>query len=156
MGVQLTPDEMTDFLTNGHTLILSTIRKSGEPFMMPVWYVYKDGIFYVRTIAHGAKVKHIRRDPRACILVEDGKAWADLRAVIASCDVEILTDISGLSEIEEIFAKKYAAFATPAEAMPDSATKHYAQMQAYLKLIPKPGEIRSWYNRKLRPKKAEV
>ncbi len=86
MGVELTPEEVDDFLRDGHTLIFTTIRKSGEPFATPMWYAYIDGSIYIRTLGRSAKVAHARRDPRVCCTVETGDAWVDLKAVIANCE----------------------------------------------------------------------
>src|SRR5579859_4928137 len=55
MGVKLTEEEIDDFLTKGHTLTIATIRKSGEPFMVPIWYVWMDGAFWIRAAAKSPK-----------------------------------------------------------------------------------------------------
>lgn len=150
MGVKLTPEELNDFLTNGHTLIMATVRKSGEPFMTPIWYVYLDGAFYVSTLAKSAKVQHVRRDPRVCCLIEEGDRWIDLKAVVANCDAEIVEDKAAVKRIGEAIGKKYAAFRPDTKKQPKSTRKHYASGSVVIKFTPRPGEIRSWYNRKIR------
>ncbi len=150
MGVRLTEEEFDDFLAKGHTLILSTIRKSGEPFMTPNWYVYIDGAFYVRTLAKSAKVQHIRRDPRACCLVEEGEKWIDLKAVIANCDAQIIEDEATLKAVGEAMGSKYEGFRPNTTKQPKATRDHYSSGSVVIKLTPKPGEIRSWYNRKIR------
>jgi PPOX class probable F420-dependent enzyme len=152
MGVRLEGQELEDFLTQGHTLILSTIRKSGEPFMTPLWYVWMDGAFFISTIATSPKVKHVARDPRVCCMVEDGEKWVDLRAVIANCDATVVEDPAVIARFNAARDAKYAAFARETVAAPEVTTKHYAQSRVYLKLVPRPGEMRSWYNRKIRMK----
>ena len=150
MGVQLTEEERNQFLERGHTLIISTIRKSGEPFMVPVWYLWKDGAFHVITFANSPKVQHLRRDPRACCMVEDGEKWIDLRAVVANCDAFILDDPGIVDAIGLGLQQKYAAFRTESAQAPAATKQHYARNKVILRLVPRPGEIRSWYNRKLR------
>ena len=150
MGIQLSDDELTDYLTRAHTLILSTIRKSGEPFLTPIWFLYQDKAFFVRTLAKSPKVQHIRRDPRVCVMVEDGERWVDLRAVVANCDATFVTDEAARKPIEDALEAKYAGAVNKPEAMPSASTKHYAQSMVIIKLAPRPGELRSWYNRKLR------
>jgi PPOX class probable F420-dependent enzyme len=150
MSVRLTPEEIDEFLTNGHTLILSTLRKSGEPFSTPVWYAYMDGAFYVGTLERSAKVRHIRRDPRVCCVVESGEAWVDLHCVIANCDAEIVDDEKTLQMVREEMARKYAAFTAPRTELPDATRRHYNRGSVVIKCTPRPGEVRSWYNQKIR------
>ena len=150
MGVKLTPEEVDAFLTTGHTLIIATIRKSGEPFMTPIWYVWEDGAFYASTRAASSKVQHIKRDPRVCCMVEDGEMWLDLRAVIANCDAEFVTDEATIERIRAANQKKYAAFRTDPAKMPNATSSHYATESVLIRMTPRPGELRSWHNRKIR------
>jgi nitroimidazol reductase NimA-like FMN-containing flavoprotein (pyridoxamine 5'-phosphate oxidase superfamily) len=150
MGVKLTDEEVNDFLTKGHTLILTTIRKSGEPFSMPIWYVWKDGSFYTSTLAKSPKIGHIKRDPRVCCLVEEGDKWIDLRAVIANCDATILDDEETVKWYMALSAEKYAAFRGESAKAPAATKKHYGGERVIIKATPRAGEIRSWYNRKIR------
>ncbi len=150
MGVELTHEEIEDFLKNGHTLIFTTIRASGEPFATPMWYAYVDGAFYISTLGRSAKVQHVRRDPRVCCTVETGDAWVDLKCVIANCDAEILTDEETFEMIGVEMDRKYASFRPPQTRMPDATKQHYSGGRVVVKCTPRPGEIRSWYNRKIR------
>ena len=152
MGVRLTEEEIDEFLTEGHTLIISTIRKSGEPFMTPIWYVWMDGSFWVRTGARSAKVQHIRRDPRVCCLVEEGEAWVDLRAVIANCDAEVIEDEAQNARIQAAVDAKYAAFRLDPSMLPDATRAHYGTNRILIRMTPREGEVRTWYNRKMRLK----
>jgi PPOX class probable F420-dependent enzyme len=150
MGVKLTDEELDAFLTSAHTLTIATIRKSGEPFMTPVWYVWMDGAFWVRTGGGSAKVKHIRRDARVCCMVEDGEAWVDLRAVVANCDAEFATDEAQIGRFLDLLDKKYADFRMQRSTLPDATRNHYASERVILRMKPREGELRSWYNRKIR------
>ena len=150
MGIKFTEEELDDFLASGHTLILSTIRQSGEPLSTPVWYVYTDGAFYVSTPEKSAKVKHLKRDPRACCVVEAGKHWKEVRAVVANCNAEFIEDKSETARIGTLRDEKYADFRLPQSEMPKSSTKAYTTKFALVKLTPREGKIRSWDNRKIR------
>ena len=150
MGIELTDDEIASYLETGHTLIISTIRQSGEPFMVPVWYLWRDGAFHVVTFDDSPKVKHLRRDPRACCMVEDGKKWIDLRAVVANCDATIITDPAVVEEVGLALQRKYADFRAESAKAPAVTKKHYSRAAVVLKLVPRANAIRSWYNRKLR------
>jgi PPOX class probable F420-dependent enzyme len=155
MGVRLTEDEIDEYLASGHTLIIATTRKSGEPFMTPIWYVWMDGSFWVRTGPKSAKVQHIRRDPRVCCMVEEGEAWIDLKAVIANCDATFVEDPELTARVGEALDAKYAAFKLNRSTLPDATRNHYAGERTFIRMTPRPDEIRSWWNRKIRVKAAE-
>ena len=150
MGVQLTRDEIDEYLTNGHTVILATTRQSGEPFMTPLWYVYDNGAIYLRTRARSAKAKHIERDRRVCLLVESGERWVDLQAVVMNCDAELVEDETENRRIQKMLGEKYASFRAEVRKAPKATKKHYAAASVVYKCTLRAGEVRSWYNRKLR------
>lgn len=150
MSIRFTEDELNDFLTNGHTLIVSTIRRSGEPFATPIWYVYSDGSFYINTPEKTAKVKHLQRDPRACCVVEAGEHWQELRAVVANCDAHFIHDEAEIERIRALRDKKYSSFRLAESDMPKSSKKAYSTKFVLIKLTPRENEIRSWDNRKIR------
>ena len=149
MGVSLTSEETVEFLRTAHTLILSTIRKSGAPLATPLWFLYENGCFYVSTLRKSAKMGHIRRDPRVCVLVEDGKHYLDLRAVVASCTAEVVEDRAEFDRIDAAIKTKYTDFAVDFSKAGQATQQHY-QYQVILRLVPVPGASRSWHNRKLR------
>ena len=151
MGVNLEKAELDEFLTNSHTMILSTIRQSGEPFSVPLWYVYMDEAIYFSTPTRSAKVGHLKRDPRACCLIEEGEQWLDLKAVILNCDAEFLDQETTEAErYRERSEAKYAAFRPQMTKAPSATRKHYSGSSTLVKLIPRQTEIRSWYNCKIR------
>lgn len=150
MGVQLDDQELEQFISNGHTLILGTSRKSGEPFLTPLWYVYRDGALYVRTPSKSAKVQHVRRDARVCCLLEEGERWIDLKAAVLSCNAEIVEDEALCATIDQMFREKYAEFTPNLKSAPKATSGHYGGATTTLKLTPRPEEVRSWYNRKIR------
>ena len=150
MGVQLDSQEMEEFLKSSHTLVLATTRKSGEPFLTPLWYAYHDGAIYIRTPMKSAKVQHIKRDSRVCCMVEEGERWIDLKAVVLNCDAEIVDDEEIAKKVAEITEEKYREFRSQLKAAPKATKKHYSGSSALIKLVPRDGEVRSWYNQKIR------
>ncbi len=151
MGVQLDENELTEFLEQSHTMILSTVRQSGEPFLTPLWYVYMDGAIFFRTPSDSAKVKHIKRDPRVCCLIEEGEQWLDLKAVVLTCDAHLVDHESmEFGRFRKRFNQKYELFRPRLDKAPDATKAHYSSGSTLVKLTPRDREIRSWYNRKIR------
>ncbi|MGI9598383.1 MAG: PPOX class F420-dependent oxidoreductase [Acidimicrobiales bacterium] len=68
----MSDDEVAEFLRHGtRTGKLSVNLPSGRPTVTPVWFVYeRDGVLRMTTGAESAKVKSLRADPRACLLVD--------------------------------------------------------------------------------------
>ena len=151
MGVNLEQKELEEFLTESHTMILSTIRKSGEPFLVPLWYVYMDGAIYFSTPTRSAKIQHLKRGPRACCLIEEGERWVDLKAVVLNCEAEFVDQESEeAEEYRKLPQAKYENYRPQMQKAPKATKQHYSGSTSPVKLVPRNHDIRSWYNRKIR------
>ena len=49
--------------------VLATYRRDGGVLLSPVWHQWRDGGFDVVVYSNDIKLKHLRRDPRASVLV---------------------------------------------------------------------------------------
>src|SRR5205823_2485385 len=65
----LTPEQLGDLLELPLLAVLATYRHDGTVLLSPVWHEWRDGGFNVVTGSRGVKAKHLRRDPRASIVV---------------------------------------------------------------------------------------
>jgi PPOX class probable F420-dependent enzyme len=146
----MSDDEVREFLATGHTGILATLRADGSPAVMPLWYVMIDESVFVRTLARSAKAKHVRADPRVSFIVESGRAWAELKAVVIYGDAVIETAPDVIANVDSAFAAKYRSFRMPTTA-DDKTRRHYAQQGLYVRIAPK-RRVLTWDNSKLLPK----
>lgn len=71
MRKNLTPDDLGDFLARPLIATLATYRRDGSVLLSPVWHQWRDGAFEVPTGEDDVKVRHLRRDPRASIVLYD-------------------------------------------------------------------------------------
>jgi PPOX class probable F420-dependent enzyme len=62
-------DDLGDLLEQPLVAVLATYRRDGTVLLSPVWHEWQDGGFNVVTNGDGVKVRHLRRDPRAAIVV---------------------------------------------------------------------------------------
>lgn len=69
MRKNLTPDDLGDLLEQPLVAVLATYRLDGGVLLSPVWHRWRDGGFDVATGRDDVKVRHLRRDPRASIVV---------------------------------------------------------------------------------------
>ncbi len=51
--------------------VLATLRADGSVLLSPVWHEWRDGGFNVWVVVDDVKVRHLRRDPRATIVVAE-------------------------------------------------------------------------------------
>jgi PPOX class probable F420-dependent enzyme len=68
---RLTPDDLGDLLELPIVAVLATYRRDGSVLLSPVWHEWRDGGFNVVTGSGDVKPGHLRRDPRASIVVCD-------------------------------------------------------------------------------------
>jgi PPOX class probable F420-dependent enzyme len=61
--------DLGDLLELRLVAVLATYRRDGGALLSPVWHRWRDGGFDVATSLHDTKVRHLRSDPRAAILV---------------------------------------------------------------------------------------
>ena len=69
MRRDLRPEQLGDLLDRPIVAVLGTFRRDGELLLSPVWHEWRDGGFTVASSWDDVKVRHLRRDPRASILV---------------------------------------------------------------------------------------
>jgi len=129
----LTPDDLGDLLELRHLGVLATYRRDGTVLLSPVWHEWRDNGFNVVTGSRGVKAGHLRRDPRASIVVcEDGPPYRGLE-LRASAGLSTLEDRSIVRRI----ATRYLG---------PEAGEQYAETTGGDDLLIRlePGELRGW------------
>ena len=72
----MTPDEARAFLRDNHQAVLATFRRDGRPQLSPVGAGIDDeGRVEISSRETAMKVKNLRRDPRASLLVQASSGW---------------------------------------------------------------------------------
>lgn len=146
--VRLDEDEIWAFLEQGHTGILTSLRRDGTPIALPVWYGVVDRAVYVSGPAHTKKWKRIAHDPRVSFLVEEGLAWRELQAVQLNGRAQFVEDPDTIQRVGRVLDEKYSAFRTSRKAMPDRVQRNYGSGSRLVRIEPE-GRILSWNNAKL-------
>jgi PPOX class probable F420-dependent enzyme len=91
--VALSPDEQDRYLTDSHTIILSTNDPHGYPHSVAMWYVVADdGHVLMTTFGKSQKVKNVERDPRCSLLVESERSYDKLKGLLIRGRAEIVRD----------------------------------------------------------------
>jgi PPOX class probable F420-dependent enzyme len=100
MRDDLGPGDLDGLLERPLVAVLATYRASGDVLLSPVWHRWRDGGFDVVTRGDDVKVRHLRGDPRASIvLFESDPPYRGIevrgRAVLGGADADVVRDIAG-------------------------------------------------------------
>lgn len=81
-------DKVREFLTKHHHAVMTTVKKDGMPHVARIDVGLVDGRLWSSGTQTRVRTKHLRRDPRAALIVldfEGGYQWLGLE-----CEVKIL------------------------------------------------------------------
>ena len=132
MRKNLTMDDLGDLAGLPLLAVLATYRRDGTVLLSPVWHEWRDGGFSVVTRSDDVKAVHLRRDPRASIVVcEDTLPY---RGVEVRTRVRLVT-----SEVGDVVLRIASRYLGP------EAGAAYAQEGLDDLLVRlEPGELRAW------------
>lgn len=135
MRRNIQPDELGDLLERPILAVLATHRRDGTVLLSPVWHEWRDGGFSMVVWAEDIKIRHLRRDARATVLVAEHTA--PYRGIEIRGEARILSP-PDLPDILRRMANRYVG-AAQAEARVDE----YLQTDLHLVRL-EPGRIRAW------------
>lgn len=128
----LTVDQLGDLVDLPLLAVLATYRRDGAVLLSPVWHEWRDGGFNVVTDSRGVKGTHLRRDPRASIVVcEHAPPY---RGVELRCRVRLLT--AGVADAVERIASRYLGR--------EAGAAYAARAADDLLIRLRPGDLRAW------------
>ena len=96
-------DDLGDLVALPLLAVLATYRRDGTVLLSPVWHEWRGAGFNVVTTSDGTKAQHLRRDPRASLVVCEPSP--PYRGVEARCKVQLVT--AGVEEAAERIASRY-------------------------------------------------
>jgi len=129
----LTIEDLGGLLDEPLLAILATLREDGSVLLSPVWYEWRDGGFNMWVEKSNLKARHLRRDPRATIVVAE--STPPLRGVELRGTVRF--DGEDVSETATRIASRYE---DPLEAAGD--VEALRGQDVILRL--EPGHLRVW------------
>jgi PPOX class probable F420-dependent enzyme len=128
----LTPDDLGDLLELPLLAVLATNRPDGTVLLSPVWHEWSENGFSVVTQSGDGKVRHLRRDPRASIVVCENEPPYRGLEVRATARLVTLTEGSIVRRI----ASRYLG--------PEEGERYAATAGDDLLIRLEPGELRGW------------
>jgi PPOX class probable F420-dependent enzyme len=129
----LTVGDLGDLLDKPLVAVLATLRTDGTVLLSPVYHEWRDGGFNIWVEQQNVKARHLRRDPRATILVAESDP--PLRAVEVRGPARFVEE--GVPETALRIAARYLG---PEEGAADVEALRGADVIVRIE----PGDIRVW------------
>jgi PPOX class probable F420-dependent enzyme len=125
-------DNLGDLVELRLLAVLATYRQDDTVLLSPVWHEWRDGGFNVVTGSRDVKAAHLRRDPRASIVVCEHSL--PYRGVELRCTAQLIT--AGVDDAVQRIASRYLG------PMAGAAYAERADDDLLIRL--EPGDLRAW------------
>ncbi len=145
-SVQLSEDEVQEFLAANMKVQIATIGPDGSPHLTTLFYVVEDGQLAFWTYGRSQKVVNLRRDARISCLVEDGEDYFELRGVSIQGKARIVDEYDDIRTLGAKVAKRMAGDMDLGDFGDEIVEK---QARKRVGIIVEPIKVASWDHRKM-------
>ena len=132
MRKNLTVDDLGDLVGIPLLAVLATYRRDGTVLLSPVWHEWRHGGFQVVTGSGDVKAAHLRRDPRASIVVCEHSP--PYRGLELRGRARLVT--SGVADAVTRIASRYLG--------PEAGAAYAERGNDDLLIRLEPGDLRAW------------
>jgi PPOX class probable F420-dependent enzyme len=143
--IALTDAEQEQLLAGGWTLQVASIGPEGYPHLIAMWYVVIDGVIHFTTFRKSQKILNLRRNPKMTVMLEDGKAYTELRGMVIESDAELIEDPHYTAQVMAKIGEKYNGI--PARTDTPEAALAVASKRVTVRV--RPVDVYSWDHSKL-------
>lgn len=133
MRSDLAIEDLGGFLEQPVVAVLATLRRDGSVLLSPVWHEWRDGGFNLWLPSDDVKTRHLRRDPRATLVVAESSM--PLRGVEIRTEAILIE--ADVRETAVRIARRYVGEATGTDYV-ESASGSYVIARL------EPGHLRVW------------
>ncbi len=99
---RMTADETTAFLDEpGHLLRVGTVDGAGQPLVVPIWFLYRDGQLLFTPRARAEWFAHLRENPKIGCTVDESQGL--MRKVVGRGEARLLHDVGNDDEWRDIY-----------------------------------------------------
>jgi nitroimidazol reductase NimA-like FMN-containing flavoprotein (pyridoxamine 5'-phosphate oxidase superfamily) len=139
LDLSMTDQEREAYLSEERTIRVATIGAGRVPHVVPLWFVWHEGIVFLNSTRGNPTVENMLRDGRAAGVVDDGATYDSLRGVVITGRVEVAEDDRRLPVAERAWSEKYLGGNEP--------PYRRWRGRVWLRLVPE--RIASWDFRKI-------
>ena len=97
----------TEFLKKQKILHLATVDKTGEPHIVPVWYMYSTNKIYIGTNTKTEKAKNIKTHKKVSFCVDVGVNAPNIFGVMGQGNAKLIKDAQIVSRLEKKILLRY-------------------------------------------------
>jgi nitroimidazol reductase NimA-like FMN-containing flavoprotein (pyridoxamine 5'-phosphate oxidase superfamily) len=105
-AIRMTQAEAWDWLEKGDNCSLATIDHNGYPHLVAMAYGLDGGDIVMTSFAKAQKVVNLRRNRRAAIMVESGKAYSSLKGVMVRGQAEIIDNTEKVLQVLNLVGRR--------------------------------------------------
>ncbi len=87
-----TPEKIETYLARpGQIARLATVSPAGQPHVVPVWYLWENGILWIHSFSSTRKLEHLRHNPRCAASIDADATIDGMMGVLIKGRAEIIT-----------------------------------------------------------------
>lgn len=145
--IEMTEEEQREFLAKGYTLQVASNGPRGAPHLAAMWYsLDAAGLIQFTTFTKSQKIVNLQRDPHISCMLEDGKAYSELRGLVIEGTAELtIGDVEATLAVMRRSPEKYPT--GPNTQQSDESARRVAAKRCVVKV--RPDKIYSWDHSKL-------
>src|SRR3954462_15739905 len=111
--IRMSDDEIHAFLHGRRTMNVATHNHDGTIHLVAMWYGFYAGKPAFETFSKSQKVLNLQRDNRISVLIEDGKAYEELRGLELVGTADVIDDPDVVMEVARTVVPRYFEVAKP-------------------------------------------
>lgn len=96
-----------DFIRTQKILRLATIDHRGNPHIVPVWYNYMNGKFYIGTNTGTMKAKNIKANPRVSFCIDVGINSPDIFGIMGVGRAKLILEKKCVQLVAKKILRRY-------------------------------------------------
>lgn len=129
-------DQVAELLERRLIGVVSTIGRDGYPHSVGIYYAPFPDHVSMWVYGKSQKVRNAEREPRACLVVEDGQPYIDLRGVMIRGRIHVVRDQEAVYEVGRVVYDRYFAAAAghPFEQATEDELRRRSQKRVVLEL----------------------
>ncbi|MGH2830494.1 MAG: pyridoxamine 5'-phosphate oxidase family protein [Actinomycetota bacterium] len=105
--LRLSASELDELLATERTARVATAGPDGVPHVIPMWFVWRDGVMWVNSLIRSRRTRDITHGSQAAVCVDAGTEYAELRGAVLYGRFEPADDAPELEVVREEFGRRY-------------------------------------------------
>lgn len=114
-SVKMTDDELAAFLEEERVLRLATVDDEGWPAVVPVWFVWHEGAFWVWNLDRAKRTERLEAGARCAFVVDGGHEYVELRGAAGRLEQAVVADDDVPLDVRVRFSQRYFGTDHPLE-----------------------------------------